>query len=402
MLIGKYFDGKNSKAHKVEVKNNFNGLNLRSISGEGEVNRFWPKEGISTESFSSGRRIMLTYGEFPHERLELSGEGSEVIARSILDQESMVKSLQHKITRTGPIKLVLASLLTLVVVVYGYIFYVSPYVAEQAVKILPKQAEEKIGQVMYNNISDLINIDEEKSTLLDEFYEACGFSSEYEISIDYAKDATVNAFAVPGGQIVVFEGLIRETECWDELAALLGHELAHVNQRHSFKQLARAVSSYLVLSVLTGDVAGTSSVVLDYAAQVHELSNSRAHEKEADLVGLEYLKKVRIRPEAMIDLFQRFLDYTEEDDLIDMSETAQSGMEYLSTHPLTMNRINYIQEIIDGDSGFEYQNVEIQRAEEIWLQLKESAASSDEIDIIKKLKEKIRSKWDGETDQDSI
>jgi len=339
-----YFDGKSSKPHKVKVQKTGSGLRIISDE-EGEFSSVnWSQEGIRTESFSTGNKVLLSFGEFPYQRLELTGAGVDEFMEDALEHESAVKKYQHKITRTEPIKLVLGSILVLGLVIYSYVFHISPYVGEQAVKLVPKGAEEKIGAAMYNNISYMVvDVDSIKSGLLLDFYNACGFKSDYDIRFDYSKNSMVNAFAVPGGQIVVFEGLVRETECWDELAALMGHELAHVNERHSFKQLARSITSYLLLSVLTGDVAGASGVMLEQANNFNEMANSRKHEKEADLVGLEYLKQNKIRPQAMMDLFYRLMEETGEDE---MTEELGTKMEYLSTHPLSSNRMGYIKDLI--------------------------------------------------------
>ncbi len=390
-----YFDGKSSKPYLVTVVRSGGGLVI-STPESTEINAFWNSEEIRTESFATGKKVLLSYGEFPFQRLELTGEGVDVFMKEVLQNESFVKKYQHTITRTSPLKLVFGSIAVLGLVIYSYIFHISPYIGEQAVKLVPLSVETKVGEVMYNNMSYIIDKDDAKSDLLLEFFDACGFQSDYNIRIDYSKNNMVNAFAVPGGQIVVFEGLIRQTECWDELAALMGHELAHVNERHSFKQLARSITGYLLLSVLTGDVAGVSSVILENASAINDMANSRKHEKEADMVGLEYLKQSKIRPQAMIDLFKRLMEESGEEEI---TEEIGSSLEYLSTHPLTTNRMDYIRDWIDGDPAFNYAHTDIIRAQEIWLQLKDQAADPLELKVIKKIKEKIKEKLDEEEEE---
>lgn len=391
-MVAIYFDGKSSKPHKVSITESGDGLRIISEEG-GPINAFWKREEIRTESFSTGNKILLSYGEFPFERLELTGDSVDGFMKDVLQNESFVKKYQHTITRASPVKLVLGSIAVLAAVIYSYVFHISPYVGEQAVKIVPISVETKVGEIMYNNMSYIIDKDSVKSDLLLEFFNACGFESDYDIRMDYSSNSMVNAFAVPGGQIVVFEGLIRETECWDELAALMGHELAHVNERHSFKQLARSVTGYLLLSVLTGDVAGVSSVIIENASAINDMANSRKHEKEADVVGLDYLKASKIRPQAMMDLFSRLMEGTDEDEV---TETLGTSMEYLSTHPLTSNRISYIQDLIDSDDSFDYPHADIPRAREVWEELKDEAIEPIELKVIKKIKEKILGQDDDE------
>jgi len=364
------------------------GLSIISENKDDNISRFWKFIDISTESLSSGQQILLSYGDFPHERLEVKGEGADQLLSSVSVEENIIKQYQHKITRSNPLKLVVTGLAVLAIVVYAYVAHISPFIGEQAVKILPKSVEAKAGEMMYKNMSYLFEVDEDKSALLLEFYESCGFESEYDIRFDYANNDMVNAFAVPGGQIVVFEGLIKETKNWDELAALMGHELAHVNERHSFKQLARSITGYLILSVLTGDVAGASSIILENASQINNMANSREHEKEADVKGLEYLRESQIRPEAMVDLFKRIAGDSDSSQVIKLDDKR---MEYLSTHPLTTNRITYLKELINDDS-YSYEPKEVARAKEIWEELKENVGEGSEMEIIETVNEVIKEK----------
>ena len=380
-MQAKYFDGKTSNSYLVEVKSQVGGLKIESTERDEKINRFWKLENITSESFSSGKKVLLSYGEFPYERIELNGEGAEKLLKLVSEQESKVKSLYHFITNVEPIRLVLGSSLILILVMYSYIFHVPPWVGEHAVKILPMSVETKAGELMYDNMAYMIDRDSVKSELLEEFFVECGFTTIYDIRIDYANDEMVNAFAVPGGQIVVYKGLIQKTQSWDELAALLGHELAHVNERHSFKQITRSMSSYFLMSVLTGDVAGASSVVLENAANLYELSNSRTQETEADVVGLSYLKDNRIRPRAMYNLFERLREGTQElEDKIDSDIDIEKSMEYFQTHPATSSRMENITDFIDSDTTYQYIPKTNPRAEAIWELLKgESLDENDKI-----------------------
>ncbi len=363
-----YFDGKSTKPYKVTVKHVFNGLEIFSKDAKEGINRFWNLEEVKSESFSNREKLLLSYGEYPYERLEVSGQGTERIINAVLKSENKIKNIQHSITKMNPFTVTISSLVVISAVVSLYLMVISPWVGEQAVKIIPINLEQKIGESMYKSISFSLDINEEKSKKLDTFFHACNFKSEYDITFDYADEKIINAFAVPGGQIVIYDGLIKETKCWDELAALMGHELAHVNQQHSFKQLARSITGYLFLSVLTGDVAGASGVLLENASQIKELSNSRAHEKEADMVGLEYLKKSQIRASAMIDLFSRLKSKKKIGDY-EISKIEQ-GIEFLSTHPSSENRMDYIKEQIDNDISFKYEAIDISVAARIWEELK--------------------------------
>ncbi|WP_446914219.1 M48 family metalloprotease, partial [Klebsiella pneumoniae] len=81
----------------------------------------------------------------------------------------------------------------------------------------------------------------------------------------------VNAFAVPGGFIVVHDAILDEMEHHEELAGLLGHEIGHVQLRHSTKAIARSLSYYMLLSLLFGDVSGIAAVIVDNASTLNNL-----------------------------------------------------------------------------------------------------------------------------------
>ena len=374
-----YYDGKSSKPYHVEVSETHDGIQIMYNQEGSHFTKFWRLDDIDPESFNSGDKVILSYGEFPYEKLEIEGPDAHRFIKASLESESYIKNIYYQISQANPVKLVLVSFAFLVLFVYAYIFYISPFVGEKAVNIVPQDVEVKAGEVIYRNMSYMVDKDSVKSEMLLEFFDLCGFESDYPIRIDYSDSDIVNAFALPGGQIVIYKGLVDKTECWDELAALMAHELAHVNQRHSFKQLARSVSSYLILSVLTGDVAGASSVILENANTLNQMANSRIHEKEADITGLAYLKTSKIRPKAMMDLFERLMmANTLPEEIEKYKDKAESNLEFLSSHPLTQHRIDYIEELIDGDDAFDYRAVNIERAQVLWEALKEKAPITGE------------------------
>ena len=357
-----YYNGKQSVAFPVQVKQE--GNVLRITAEDQSFTKFWNLDEVKSNSYSSTKRISLQYGEFPAQILEFD-DNDAVIIKRLIRNTSAIQQIEYKITQANPVKLVISSILVIGVTIATYLLFVAPFIGEQAVKILPRSVEVKAGNAIYNNIQLTLKKDSLRSAKLLEFYEVCGFASDYEIDFTYADNSMINAFALPGGKIIIFDGIIDEMESWEELAALMAHELAHVNERHSFEALAKSFSSYIFLSVLTGDVAGTSAIVIENASHVNDMANSRIFEKEADVQGLNYLKELQIQPEAMVNLFRRLSGKDE-----DVSK-LEKGIEFLSTHPLTEKRIEYLKEIIASDQNYQYETIEIERAKEIWEELKQ-------------------------------
>lgn len=381
MFDASYFDGLSSKPISVIISLVESGLSL----SDGEREILWERSLISIETLSSQRQLLLTYGEWPQQRLSIKEEGIDEVRRHL--QSGLITQSYQKVSKIKPVPLVLLSMLLIIGISYLYIYQISPAVAEKAVVLIPKKFDEVIGSRNITSSVMFSDIDSTKTDLLNAFYHECGFQSEFNIRLHYCPDRIVNAFAVPGGSIFIYEGLIKKMDSWEELAALISHELAHVNQRHSMKQIARSVSSYIIISVLTGDVAGVSSVILENAQALHQMANSRIMESEADEYGLIYLRAQNINPQGILDLFNTLLDESRgmEDDL--------SQMSFLLSHPLTSERITTISKQIEQHpTPAEYK--ESPKLEALWNQIRGSDSEiCDDItpqDIIEELKEELK------------
>lgn len=154
----------------------------------------------------------------------------------------------------------------------------------------------------------------------------------------------VNAFAVPGGFIYINRGLIERMTTMSQLAAVLGHEIGHVTQRHSVEQMAnqqRANMGITLACVLTR-VCGTQAAgaALNLGTNALFAKFSRADEAEADRVGLDYVVRAGIDPTGMPETFR-----------ILMRERAirPDGVDtWFLTHPLEEDRIRQSEALINA------------------------------------------------------
>ncbi len=152
----------------------------------------------------------------------------------------------------------------------------------------------------------------------------------------------INAFAVPGGHIYVNRGLIARTTNMSELAGVIGHEIAHVTQRHSMKQMAAAQRANvgfgigcIVAPSLCQGIAGTGASVL---AQAGFAKFSRDDESEADKFGVRYVSRSGIDPRGMPSMFRI---------LLRERERNPSGVEaWFASHPIEESRIRVTEEEI--------------------------------------------------------
>jgi predicted Zn-dependent protease len=158
-------------------------------------------------------------------------------------------------------------------------------------------------------------------------------------SYEIVDDASVNAFALPGGPVFVTRGILSHLTTEAELAAVLGHETGHVAARHSATQMSKAQVAQLGLgigSILSPAVASAAQVA-GAGLQLLFLKYSRDDETQADELGFRYMTKVGYDPRQMIPLFQMLDGVTKE---------AGGGKtpEWLQTHPNPGNRLEATQQ----------------------------------------------------------
>lgn len=141
--------------------------------------------------------------------------------------------------------------------------------------------------------------------------EQAGYRKDIPYSFSLVNDSTPNAFAMPGGYIAITRGLMVNLESEAQLAAVLGHEIAHVEARHSIQGLQRSQLLGLGLSVLSSATGGSEYGSLirssgEVAATLLDRSYSRQQEKESDLLGIDYMVKSGYNPYGAVALQRIF------------------------------------------------------------------------------------------------
>lgn len=149
----------------------------------------------------------------------------------------------------------------------------------------------------------------------------------WEVSVFASKD--VNAFALPGGKIGVYTGLLQVAATQDQLAAVVGHEVSHVLAGHSAERYSEQMASQ-VGSVLVQATTGVNGDLVGMAANAFILLPfSRAHETEADLLGLDLMAGAGFDPRQAISLWQNMA----------RASGGQKPAEFMSSHPSDETRI---------------------------------------------------------------
>lgn len=213
------------------------------------------------------------------------------------------------------------------------------YAAQASVTLIPHSVDEKLGQLALENM-DLGGPRVEDPVLLDglrvisERLRAADAGRGFAPKLHVVDAEIVNAFALPGGEVVVYTGLVRAAERPEQLAAVLAHELSHVARRHGMRRIAQTVGVVGVVQLLFGDVSGLTAAVLALLREGTINAYGRDQEREADSDAVASMARAHLDPRALADFFA----------LLSRREPGlPSALRWLGTHPDLSERIAAVQ-----------------------------------------------------------
>jgi predicted Zn-dependent protease len=150
-----------------------------------------------------------------------------------------------------------------------------------------------------------------------------------------ADEKTVNAFALPGGQIFITMALFKRFKTEDQLAGVLGHEIAHVINRHSAEHIAQQELTQGLIRA-TDIASGDPGMITRFVGNMINMKYGRDDELESDRYGVKYLIQSGYKPEAMIEVME----------ILEAASGGGNQPEFMSTHPSPDNRIEKLKEVI--------------------------------------------------------
>ncbi|WP_029148500.1 M48 family metallopeptidase [Methylophilus sp. 5] len=163
-------------------------------------------------------------------------------------------------------------------------------------------------------------------------------AAKWKWEVNVEKNDQLNAYCMPGGKIMVFSGLAEKLNATDdELAAVIGHEIAHALREHGRERMSQAYMQQFGLQALASVIGGTAGSMAAQGAGMgsqllFSLPNGREQEREADRMGLELAARAGYNPEAAVSLWKKM-----------MAANKEAPPEFLSTHPSSENRIKDLQ-----------------------------------------------------------
>lgn len=198
--------------------------------------------------------------------------------------------------------------------------------------IYRQQEKEYRNKTVYNTVDSILK------RICDDNY-----INRKDIQFHLLDKDEVNAFALPGDHLVIYTGLITESETPEELAGVVAHEVAHIQLNHVMRKLVKEVGLSTLVAMTTGK---NGQVITNTAHQLSTRAFDREFEKEADLKAVDYMIHADIDPQPFADFLYKMSKHTG-------SNVIES---WLSTHPESEERADYILEYV-GNKHFDSKRI---------------------------------------------
>lgn len=215
---------------------------------------------------------------------------------------------------------------------------------QAAVKALPVSIDKRIGDLAYKTmdvggveVHDPV-VKEAIQKMVDRLApHACIKELKFDVHVYHSP--MVNAFALPGGTIVVFTGLIEKADSPEQVAGVIGHEMSHATLRHGLERIGQSLGMAAAVTLLIGDTGGVVAAGADLFHMASVNSYGRAQESAADAEGVRMLHAAGIDPAGLPKFFETLKH--EEGDIPD-------AIAWISTHPKHDERIEALEKQISA------------------------------------------------------
>ena len=234
-----------------------------------------------------------------------------------------------------------------------------------AARQVPAQWEERLGKLALDQyeLSTALIDDEQAQQLLGKLtgqLTAALPDARYQYHFYIAREPELNAFALPGGYIVLHSELVLRADSAEELLGVVAHEISHVREQHGTRNLIGSAGLALTVQLLIGDSGGAFGTLAAAAPFLLVQKYSRGFEREADREGFALLTRARVNPKGLLSFFEKVqAEQTRERERLRkiLGDGGELSMpEFMSTHPTTQSRIAELRELVAGHNG-SYQNL---------------------------------------------
>lgn len=337
-IRGYFYDGKRSLRHTVTVEREGGLLHLR---GEG-IDRSYSVDVVRLSSAVAGTRRTI---RFPDAALcELLDDAAidHLVGR---DKTGFMQRILACWERNIPLAL-LALVLTVALVV-SFVRYVVPVAAHRVALLVPQASEEQLGKealaILDKGVFKESKLTDgrkrEVSSLFDTMKGRLPNAAGYRLEFRSGGRIGANAFALPGGTIVVTDEMVKLAARDDEIGGVLAHEAAHVRSRHALRHVLQSTGTGLLIAAVTGDITSITSLSATLPTALIDAGYSRDFEYEADDAAVAYLRKAGIAPKVYADTLAKLQSDHDKRSGAEGRGGSWSPLDMFSTHPVTAKRI---------------------------------------------------------------
>lgn len=324
-----YFDGKSSRRHSVRFRLETNGgLVLIGLASEDLKRRFEPDEvTVEPRLGNAPRRILLPDGAL------LETPENDAVDRALGGGGKNLHALERR-WRYAFLALAIA-----IAFAWGGVRWGIPALAETAAFALPEESRALLGDQALAGMDKTKLFrpshlpKETKDRLAARFFAMeAALKTDEKTTLAFRRGKGrigANAFALPGGVIVMTDALVDLAENDDEVMAILAHELGHHARRHALRQLLQNSLAALFVAAMAGDVFSLSGLSGALPTLMLQTGYTRDFEREADRFALEALKTLGLPPRTFAAILSRLV----------ASQGGARGLSFLRTHPHVEERI---------------------------------------------------------------
>ena len=327
-----YGPGFPSSGAAVDVEATETGIRVQTTDVDDGMPR-WGKIALAKSGWD-GAQLRMEWTGMAGLYSLTSGDTQDnaAIAKLASGKSTVQPSTPDRATRTLSRALILF-FFVLPLLLVGAIVWQHDRIVAWGVGLISIEQEAKLGEILFTQQKRGLKLVEGPALeMVRDIGNKLTKDSRHKFQFFVAEDKSVNAFAMPGGYVVVHTGLLQLTETPEEVAGVLAHEVQHIEQRHSLRSIAKSLGFSAAVSLLLGD----ASAAVSLGGELLQLKFSRDHETEADREGLKTLVAAKINPVGMRDFFAK------------MAAQSQLNLGFLATHPASNERMADIDQLINA------------------------------------------------------
>jgi len=333
IITGEFHNGQDTRKNPATLILGSGG-NFKVIWEDGELGGSLAAAKISARLGNIPRHIHFA-NEADFTTSDNDAVDRAIAAAGIRRNPSFIYRLEHN-------PLIAATSLILLIVAVTWFFQSGvPALSQRAVALIPPEFDRSVGQRSIETL-DRFAFSESKldadfqrriRTEFDDLLRAQGYKQHIVLLFRDGGRIGPNAFALPGGVIVVTDQLVRMAEDPREIMAVLGHELGHIINKHGMRRIVENSAITLVMFTLTNDANTVTQAAAAFPVMLINSKYSREYETQADRYGLDFLQRAGISPQYYAAILRRLEEYSHGSDT--------PG--FLASHPNTAERIKLVE-----------------------------------------------------------